>query len=90
MNHIGTTHRGAAMPKLYAICETVDDETLHVRELSPAGYKYGGGADTPALCSTVVTWDTRIHVNLENITCAGCKVRFVEIQQEEGEANVQI
>lgn len=53
----------------YAYCETVSagpDTPWHVRQLTDAGMKRSGGADTPALCGREVAWDT-IEVDLERV-----------------------
>lgn len=48
------------MNSIYSYCETVTSSGAspwHIRQLTEAGRKLGGGADTPALCGRVVAWD---------------------------------
>lgn len=45
-----------------SICESsaaTDTSPKHIRNLTNAGMFTGGGADTPALCGTQVSWDTK-------------------------------
>lgn len=44
----------------FAFCEAVtasSESPWHIRPLTSAGKKCGGGADTPALCGRKVSWD---------------------------------
>jgi len=66
--------------KPLSFCETgfAMSAPWHLRRLSDAGPKYGGGADTPALCGRKVAWDIDVPVTPErldnpDITCAKCK-----------------
>ena len=52
-------------------CETVAAITVHLRRLSAAGSKYGGGADTPALCGAKPSWDLKSDV--ETARCQRCR-----------------
>jgi hypothetical protein len=48
-------------PRRFALCEHVTASHIsphHIRELTDAGMKPGGGADTLALCGQNVAWDT--------------------------------
>lgn len=50
----------------YAFCETIHASSYtpwHIRQLTDAGRKFGGGADTPALCGLRVSWDIPTPVN---------------------------
>lgn len=62
----------------YSFCEAVTAEALskwHIRLLTDTGRKLGGGADTPALCGRVVSWDIRTEVapNTLEFACPTCK-----------------
>jgi hypothetical protein len=52
------------------VCETVAAITTHLRRLTAVGPKWGGAADTLALCGAKVSWDTRIPV--EGAECSRC------------------
>ena len=52
----------------------------HIRRLSEAGEKLGGGADTPALCGLYLNrgWDLKVKItegHLEH-SCAACVAEF--------------
>lgn len=67
------------MPK-YAFCETVHasgTSPWHIRELTSAGKKLGGGADTLALCGRKASWDLisdppPAAVNMPEHVCSEC------------------
>jgi hypothetical protein len=67
----------------YSFCETVhvgSHSRWHIRKLSNVGQKFSGGADTPALCEAVVSWDlkTKItEISLKN-ACSKCLVIYRE------------
>lgn len=54
-------------------CETVHAITVHLRRLSVAGVKYGGGADTLALCGAKAAWDLR-NDYIQIARCRKCRV----------------
>jgi hypothetical protein len=66
------------MPDTISFCETITagpDTPWHIRRLSKKGPKYGGGADTKALCEREVSWDLRVPMtkfHLSNNTCRKC------------------
>ena len=62
--------------QIYSFCETVTatgSSPWHIRKLSDNGPKYGGEADTPALCGRTVAWDVdcemKEHVSSKGIYC---------------------
>ena len=48
----------------YSFCETIAAYVWHIRPLTDAGRKLGGGADTEALCGAKALWDINVPVNL--------------------------
>jgi len=58
--------KGVNVPKAeYAYCESIHasgSSRWHIRRLTAAGRKLGGGADTPALCGLTVAWDIGVVV----------------------------
>jgi hypothetical protein len=53
-----------SLPPLYSFCETVTATAIsywHIRKLTEKGQKFGGGADTKALCGKEVSWDLRVR-----------------------------
>jgi hypothetical protein len=67
------------MPEKYSFCESVyagPRSAWHIRELTEAGKKMGGGIDTATLCERVKQgWDLEVDINefhLENQTCKDC------------------
>jgi len=49
-------------------CETIAaNGREHLRRLSDAGPKYGGGSDTPTLCGMQAAWDLRGAVSEETV-----------------------
>jgi len=58
--------------KKYAFCESAwagSRTPWHIRQLTDAGRKPGGGADTKALCGCEVAWDLTAEVNLSFDRC---------------------
>ena len=74
--------------KKYSFCETVTAAPLglwHIRKLTKNGYKYGGGADTKALCGKKVSWDMAVDItkyHLENNTCKKCLNEYFKLMEE--------
>jgi len=71
----------------YSFCETATAGPLarwHIRPLTPAGRKLGGGADTQALCKRVVAWDLTIEITNHHLThcCPPCASIFREQQSQ--------
>lgn len=62
--------------KKYSYCETgngLSRRSWHIRKLSKAGPKYGGGADTPTLCGRVqVRWDITCEISESIEICPKC------------------
>jgi hypothetical protein len=49
-------------------CETsASTGCYHLREISPAGLKLGGGADTLTLCGLKAAWDNNYPVTWDSI-----------------------
>lgn len=73
-------------PTVHAFCETIAASTTHIRVLSSAGPKYGGGADTRALCGAKASWDTKTPFSEALVRnwsgwpyplCKGCRESYV-------------
>lgn len=68
----------------YSFCETlfsVSDTPWHIRRLTDAGRKLGGGTDTRALCGREVSWDLETQLtqhDLEKNCCPRCCVIYKE------------
>ena len=66
----------------YAFCESVTAgprSFWHIRHLTDKGWKYGGGADTKALCGRKVAWDLRVKItdfNITNNCCQKCQEAY--------------
>jgi hypothetical protein len=59
----GVIYKGVLI--MFSFCEPVTASSRsfwHIRKLSEAGRKLGGGADTPSLCGRVVCWDLEASV----------------------------
>lgn len=55
----------------------------HIRQLTPAGRKLGGGADTKSLCDKRVSWDLVVDLtahHLEANACPLCVRKYAEIK----------
>ena len=68
----------------YSFCESVvayTTSTWHIRKLSDAGPKYGGGADTAALCDRTVAWDLDVEMTAAQLEycCRECVREFQKI-----------
>jgi hypothetical protein len=66
-------------PGTLSSCETMFAvaKPWHLRKLTAKGYKFGGGADTPALCGRAVAWDVNVPVTKGRLsnsltTCRKC------------------
>lgn len=71
----------------FSFCETTAAIVWHIRQLGPAGPKYGGGADTPTLCGGQAAWDVQCEINEATLTfrpgqpgnpCKVCLQRYKE------------
>ncbi len=72
---------------LYSLCEAVTATAIslvHIRKLTEAGRKLGGGADTPALCGRNVSWDLGTEINKDHLAYC-CTVCVEEYQKQIGE-----
>jgi hypothetical protein len=59
--------------KRYAFCETlVAGGTWHIRELTAGGEKFGGGADSLALCGREVCWDLQSPIVSRLLELSNC------------------
>jgi hypothetical protein len=69
----------------FAFCESLfasGASPWHVRPLTDAGLKPGGGADTASLCGHRVSWDLRFPITpflLSRATCPACAAAYVEV-----------
>lgn len=65
----------------FSFCETITagpETPWHIRELTSAGRKLGGGADTLSLCNKKVSWDLRVSLDPSIDRCCGvCKETFL-------------
>lgn len=77
------------MVQRYSFCETIAAYRWHIRPLTAAGQKFGGDADTRALCNAIVGWD--IHAGLSATALEGpgicplCRRAFHKIQTAQAE-----
>lgn len=74
----------------YSFCESATVTGVgpwHIRKLSEAGHKYGGGIDTPSLCTRVKPkpwggWDLRMEVTKKQVmhvdVCQACRKIWLE------------
>lgn len=69
----------------HAFSETIAANLTHIRPLTAAGLKPGGGADTPALCGAPVLWDKSLGFTADRVEhwnpwpyglCSRCKSAF--------------
>ena len=65
----------------YSFCESAwatSRTPWHIRELSAAGRKLGGGADTPAICGREVAWDLEVEITEHHLAhcCQKCAERY--------------
>lgn len=61
----------------HAFCESSWATSLspwHIRALTKIGPKFGGGADTDALCGRKVAWDLDVVITEHHLShaCQGC------------------
>lgn len=62
------------LSRRFAYCESVAAVVVHIRGLTKAGKKLGGGADSHSLCGMRVAWDlaTDFDKSADMATCRGC------------------
>lgn len=76
----------------YSFCETAaasGASPWHIRKLGPAGPKYGGGADSPALCGRRMDlggWDLYVVITTEHLKHA-CRACVEKLEATRGEPN---
>jgi len=77
------------MTEKYSFCESINGPILgrwHIRKLTEAGPKYGGGIDTGTLCGRDFRgWDLQPEINEQRLT-SGCK-KCVELYKKALEKN---
>ena len=57
----------------FSFCETMTPSwALHIRQLTAAGKKLSGGADTKALCGKEVAWDLKVEVEISALHLGHC------------------
>lgn len=69
--------------KTFSFCESVHAtgaSKWHLRLLTDAGQKFGGGIDTPSLCGRVqVGWDINVPLSIHHLTqncCPKCLILY--------------
>jgi hypothetical protein len=73
---------------VYSYCETWtagSNTPWHIRKLTDAGKKLGGGADTPSLCNRTVDWDVNCPFDTKNRiipVCKKCKDVYLVTQEQ--------
>ena len=55
----------------YSFCETTASYLWHIRPLSDAGRKLGGGADTETLCGLMPSWDVNCEITPKALEVKG-------------------
>ena len=74
-------------PVTYSFCESVHasgSSRWHIRPLTDAGRKLGGGIDTPSLCGHVRAgwgWDLNVEITEHHLgyACPTCVERYQEV-----------
>lgn len=75
----------------FSLCETITasgSSSWHLRQLTQTGPKYGGGADTPALCGREVSWDLEVPLtehHLRRNVCHECLAAYQRLRGDEDE-----
>ena len=67
----------------FSFCETLAAYRWHIRQLTKAGRKINGGADTPTLCGLKAAWDLSFPIgvdprHIEN-SCPKCRDIYVRL-----------
>lgn len=74
----------------YSFCETIAATgPWHIRKLSAAGKKLGGGADTKTLCGLEAAWDINCEISDVSLAdpqdrqqpgrpCPACKAKYLD------------
>lgn len=68
----------------FVFCERINatgSSPWHIRKLTSNGTKFGGGADTKALCGKDVSWDLKVNISNINlaVSCPQCHILFDEL-----------
>jgi hypothetical protein len=81
----------------FSFCESVTATSYskwHIRRLTKAGKKFGGGIDTGSLCGLIKLplggWDLEVDITKHHLThcCSKCKALYLEeIQRDSDSAN---
>lgn len=77
------------MAKKYAFCESMyasGTSVWHIRALTEAGRKLGGGADSHALCNREVAWDLDVDITPHHLTHCCQECARIMWKQEAGDA----
>ncbi len=80
-------------PRGLVFCEALGaGVTWHIRQLSDAGIKASGGADTPALCGVEVSWDLHVPLREDSIgirfICDACRELYKTRNSRKVDLNV--
>lgn len=67
----------------YSFCESSaasGRSPWHIRQLTAAGKKPGGGADTPSLCDLEMAWDVEVEITEHHLShaCRACVAVLTE------------
>jgi hypothetical protein len=70
---------------VYSFCETSTARAMtpwHIRKLTKAGKKLGGGADSPALCGRAVAWDLNVEIDAHHLShcCRDCELQYRDLK----------
>jgi hypothetical protein len=74
----------------YSFCEFVSATPFskwHIRLLTEKGQKFGGGADTLALCGRAVSWDLNVTItehHLVHQSCSTCRDVYLNLMKGNG------
>lgn len=77
-----TEAKDEAMKPEFSFCEGVWASSFspwHIRQLTAAGKKLGGGADTKSLCGREMSWDLETEIGehrLSVLTCQKCLAEY--------------
>jgi hypothetical protein len=67
----------------FAFCETIHATGIspwHIRKLTNKGLKFGGGADTKALCGREVSWDLELDIREDHLDDRCCRKCWQELK----------
>ncbi len=72
----------------YSFCENIHATSYskwHIRRLTTRKFKFAGGADTPALCGRVVSWDLDVKLDSHHLahnSCSRCAEEYGKLKKE--------